>query len=297
MTAPLVTVVMPVKNGFPYLPQAVESILAQSCGDFEFLIVDDGSTDETIEYLHSLRDKRVRVIRHEQSQGVASSLNEAISVASADLIARQDADDISEPERFAQQLEYLTVHPECVALGTQGIKIDETGKYIAPHYFPVTATEVLEVLRWKTCPLIHGSVMMRRQIMQSVGGYRTRLRVEDYDLWLRLSLTGEVVNHARTLYQYRVHATQITTVHFAEFTLESFLCRVMYFERLCTGEEDSLNWLSEAQLEAVKQRKLWKPRGNWARRVKVLRQYAEIMARDSPRRAQMMSLLAITGGW
>jgi glycosyltransferase involved in cell wall biosynthesis len=297
MQTPTVAVVMPVRNGFPYLPQAVDSILGQTFGDFEFLIVDDGSTDETTDYLRSFQDKRVRIIRNEQSCGVARSLNLAIAQTSAELIARQDADDISEPSRFARQLEYLAAHPECVAMGTQGIKINEAGEQIAPHFFPVSSEDVLEVLRWKTCPLIHGSVLMRRQVMQSIGGYRARVRTEDYDLWLRLSLLGKVVNHPETLYRYRVHATQLTTMYYSEFGPDSFLSRAMYFERLCTGEEDSLNDLSESQIEAVKNRRLWKPRGNWSRRVKVLRQYAKIMEKDSPRRAQILGVLAFTGGW
>jgi glycosyltransferase involved in cell wall biosynthesis len=290
--------VLPVRNGLPYLIEAVESILRQTFADFEFLIIDDASTDETPQYLRSLSDPRVRVITHDRSYGVADSLNHGIALATAPLIARQDADDISEPRRFERQLAWLAGHPECVVLGSQVDKIDAAGKVIEHFPRPLTEGDFLRHFASYANPFTHGSVMMRRDRVLAVGGYRGRIRyAEDYDLWLRLDGPGALCNHPDTLYRYRVHDEQICVRKYEDSSADCWVSQVLHAERLCTGEEDSLAALDDRQLAAIKQRKIWKPRGNWSRRVRVLNDYARLLEKDSPRRALIVKLMRLSGGW
>src|SRR3979490_879766 len=110
---------MPVRNGAAHLQSAVDSILAQTFTDFEFLIIDDGSTDATAEILRSLRDPRVRVVTHPQNRGLVPTLNEGLQLARGEFVARQDHDDLSYPDRLAKQVAHLRAHPDCVLLGTE----------------------------------------------------------------------------------------------------------------------------------------------------------------------------------
>ncbi len=282
----------------PFLPEAVESIRQQSFTDFQFLIVDDASTDDTPDYLRSLADSRVCVITHKTSQGVARSLNHALRMASSPLIARQDADDISEPERLARQLAWLADHPECVVLGTQVDKVDVAGNPLGHFPRPESAAEIFMMLAAHTNPFTHGSVMLRRDAVMAVGGYRAEIRcAEDYDLWLRLAAPGALANHPERLYRYRIHEDQICAKQYSEAAADCWFSWVLHAERQCTGEEDSLSVLNEDQIVAIKQRKIWKPRGHWSRRVRVLWHYARLLESDSPRRAWLVKLQLPLGGW
>ena len=292
------TVVLPVRNGMPFLTEAVESILKQSFADFQFLIVDDASTDGTPDYLRSLDDPRLCIITHKTSQGVARSLNHALRMASSPLIARQDADDISEPERFARQIAWLAAHPECVVLGTQVEKIDVAGNQLSHFSRPEAEAEIFAMLAAHNNPFTHGSVIMRREVVLAAGGYRAEIRcAEDYDLWLRLAQPGALANHPELLYRYRVHEGQICAKLFSDVAADCWFSRVLQAERQCCGEEDSLSVLDELQIAAIKQRKIWRPRGNWLRRVRVLWHYARLLESDSPRRAWLVRLQLPLGGW
>jgi len=296
-TSPPVTVVLPVKNGLPFLPEAVESILSQTFRDFEFVIIDDGSTDGTTAYLRALRDPRLRLLRNESGRGVAASLNQGIAASASPFIARQDADDISEPERLAKQVEYMAAHPECIVLGTQCCLIDQASNFVELFPRPSTEADLREMLR-RQCPLIHGSVLMRRAQVVEAGGYREKIRyAEDYDLWLRLAAPRAIANHPEALYRYRRHEGQICTANYNDSSFDSFLCRVLHLERECTGEEDSLSVLDAEQMSAIKLRKIWRPRGDWPRRVRVLWRYAQLLQSDSPLRSAAARLFALTGGW
>jgi hypothetical protein len=289
---------MPVKDGMPFVREAVESILRQTFRDFHFLIFDDGSTDATPEYLQSLCDPRVRVVRHETSRGVAPSLNEGLALSTSPFVARQDADDLSRPERFERQMRYMDEHPECIVLGTQGDKVDEHGNHLGPYAHRPTNESELHSLLHLSCAFIHGSVLMRREPVMRAGGYRERFRcTEDYDLWLRLMAPGTLANLPETLYAYRVHASQICSAFLDDSMFESLMARVLHTERLCTGEGDSLAEIQPKDMEAIRLRQPWRPRGGWRRRVRVLWHYAKLLESDSPRRAVAAKILSLTGGW
>ena len=145
MPAPRVTVLMSVYNDGLFLPLAVQSILAQTFPDFEFLIIDDGSTDDSIAYLSQLRDPRVRVVRHPQNLGLTQSLQHGVELAQGEYLARLDADDLATPDRLARQVDYLDQHPAIGLLGSAARKIDEAGRSRSFYRVPLNQLHV----RWK----------------------------------------------------------------------------------------------------------------------------------------------------
>ncbi len=211
---PRVSVVMSVYNGERFLRQAVDSILAQTFIDFEFVVVDDGSTDGTAEILKGYADPRLHVISQENI-GLISSLNRAIKIASAEYIARMDADDISLPRRLEQQLKWLESNPGVAVLGTQAAEIDEAGDMLRRHYYPVGGDAIAKALLRGATALCHGTVMFRRACFEKVGGYRQPFEhAEDYDLWLRMIESYDMENLPSILYLKRL---TLGSVSFANF--------------------------------------------------------------------------------
>jgi len=202
--SPCVSVVLPVYNGLPYLHAAISSILSQSFADFELIIIDDGSTDESASVVNQFDDQRIRFLRQD-NQGLARTLNRGISLSRGRYIARQDADDLSDPERFAQQVAYMDSNPDCVLLGTWA-QIMEVDRLVERyHRHPVDEAEIRYQMLFNN-PFVHSSVMLQRAILQRVGGYTTdseRYILEDYELWSRLSRIGSVANVGKVLQIYR----------------------------------------------------------------------------------------------
>jgi glycosyltransferase involved in cell wall biosynthesis len=215
MSAPAVSVMMPVYNAERYLAQAVESILAQTFTDFEFLIVDDGSTDGSWAILErsAARDERIRLARILHG-GIVAARNHALGLATGEFCAVMDSDDVALPERFARQVEYLRAHPDVVCLGTGYISIDEKDRPISNLSVVTDETEIQEFLLSGACPIRAPSVMMRRSAVQAVGGYREEFSTaEDPDMWLRLGEIGRVVNIPDVLVKYRVHFQSVSSLH------------------------------------------------------------------------------------
>jgi hypothetical protein len=202
---------MAVRDGLPYLEQAVDSILAQTFTDFEFVIIDDGSTDSTPDVLRRYQsaDRRVRV-HHQQNVGLTPSLNRGCHLARGPYLARMDADDISFPDRLERQVEFLDRHPRVALLGSAVVRIDELGRQIKRSECPTSHPEIVQALTRYNC-FTHPTVMLRRDMLAAVGGYREAYRqAQDYDLWLRLSERYEVANLADPLLYYRVYASQVS---------------------------------------------------------------------------------------
>ena len=209
-----VSVVMPVFNGGEYLRKAVDSILLQTFSDFEFLIVNDGSTDASGKILQELakRDQRIKVIDRE-NRGLIYSLNEACGVAEGEYIARMDADDISLKDRFEQQVNYLDSHPEVVACGTEVTLIDGDGlpiKNMGNFYSHSDIDQ--QHMAGQGGAIIHPSAMIRRTALLQVGAYCADYSyAEDLDLWLRLAEKGRLANLDLVLLYYRQHTESIGT--------------------------------------------------------------------------------------
>lgn len=196
---------MPAFNAAEFLDEAVSSILDQTFRDFELIIVDDGSTDDTARILqkYAKGDGRVRVYRQE-NEGMIAALNCGCWMAHGQFIARMDADDISLPHRIERQLAFLKGHPEIGIVGTWASKIDKQGSVIGRWCLPLSP----KVLRWnhffKVC-VIHPTVLMRREILEKVNFYRAdAVHAEDRDLWLRASAITEFSNIPEILFKYRV---------------------------------------------------------------------------------------------
>jgi glycosyltransferase involved in cell wall biosynthesis len=203
--SPKVTVLMSVYNGEKYLQEAVESILKQTFRDFEFIIINDGSTDNSSAILthYEQIDGRIRVCNQE-NRGLIASLNRGCQLAKGKYIARMDADDLSLPERLARQVDYLETHPDVGVLGTWVEWIDENGISISKVREPTMPNTISWTLPTRNC-LSHASVTMRRDVIEQVGFYNPEaLHAEDYDLWTRASSITKLANIPEILLRHRI---------------------------------------------------------------------------------------------
>ena len=198
------SVLLPVRDGARFLREALESVLAQTLADFELLVVDDGSTDETPEILASVTDERLRVLRQDRL-GLVPALNRAVAEARAPFLARMDADDVSFPERLDRQVAYLDARPE-VALLAVGVETSGGARIVLPDDDAALRRRLL--LR---NPFAHGSVAVRREALERAGGYRADYGAnEDYDLWRRIARDWKLGAVPEILYRYREHAGAVT---------------------------------------------------------------------------------------
>jgi len=204
---PLISVVMSVYNNRDFVGAAIRSILSQSFSDFEFLITDDGSTDGSSAILDEFAagDDRIRVF-HQANKGLTLSLNEMIARSCGAYIARMDADDVSLPRRFEDQIQYLGTHARCAVVGTGYLVIDAQGRPIGG----VQAYDNSRSLRKRILvasgnPLCHGSVMMRRDALISLDPVYRWQYSQDFDLWLRLLAAWDVGVVESVLYRFRWH--------------------------------------------------------------------------------------------
>lgn len=211
---PIVSVILSVRNGEPYLKQAVDSILAQSFEDFELIIVDNHSTDDSPHIVESYDDERIILTRPEDPLHLAQALNYAASMARGEFVARMDADDVSHPSRFEKQVAYLQEHPEVGILGAQICPIDEDGAPITRGQYdkPESHADIACSLFFG-CALWHPTVMLRKSVIDELGWYsspviagREEYSTEDYDLWCRAIAHTQIHNLAEELLDYRIHA-------------------------------------------------------------------------------------------
>lgn len=211
MTPPLVSVIMPVWNGERYLKEAADSILSQTFKEFEFIILDDGSTDSTPEILSTLaeRDQRVRIIRLDH-EGIVAALNRGISEAKAEWIARMDCDDISHPQRLEKQWTAVQGKPKAVLCHTHTHIVGDP-EFVTPAGRFIRSKALLALRLCFQCPIIHPTVMFRKSTVLECGGYLPEERhAEDYGLWGRLLLAGEVVGIPEPVFDFRVHGGSIS---------------------------------------------------------------------------------------
>ncbi|QEF99644.1 Putative glycosyltransferase EpsE [Stieleria maiorica] len=207
---------MPVHNGQVYLAEAVDSILRQSFSDFELIVVNDASTDQTASILDGIRDARLVRLTNESQLGVAASLNRGLAESRGRLIARMDADDLSVDSRLQRQVDFMQTHPSVVLCGSEAERIDAQGQ----HLRDIKRLHHNIEIRWHLLsanPFIHPSVIFRADAVKRVGGYDPNLRcAQDYDLWCRLALEGECANLPERLVRYRLHANAISATKRSE---------------------------------------------------------------------------------
>jgi hypothetical protein len=201
---------MPVRDGEAYLAQAVESVLGQTLDDLELIVVDDGSTDSSLEILErfAAADPRIRVVSDATSSGISAALNRGWREASGPYIARLDADDVALPDRLERQARFLDENPAVAVVGSAAIMIDPNGRELGIAWTPTDARTIHSTLQRRNC-LIHPSVLIRRTALNEAGGYRFD-HVEDYDLWLRIAERHELANLPEPMILYRVHPAQVS---------------------------------------------------------------------------------------
>lgn len=201
---PKISVLMSVYNGEKFIDSAIRSILHQTFQDFEFIIIDDASTDSTPDILRKFTDPRFKISRNNENLGLTKSLNSGLSAARGEYIARMDADDISLPHRLEVQYDFLKNRPEYALVGSSYYKIDEEGNIISLVPVLTSDQEIrtgLKAQNW----FCHGSVLMRKESLVASGGYNERfIYSQDYDLWLRMSESFLVANIEEPLYSWRV---------------------------------------------------------------------------------------------
>lgn len=204
---PRVSVLLALYNAGRFLEPAVRSVLEQTYRDFEFLIVDDGSTDGSREWLRTLTDPRVRLIE-QQNAGQTVALNRAARESTGEYLARMDADDVCKPDRFAKQVAFLDAHPEVGVLGGAYEIIDHEGRLLRVQDQPADDAELQRRCLVGLVPICHPLVMMRRDIFERVGGFdETQYpAAEDLDLWLRMGEHAELACLPDVLLSYRMHA-------------------------------------------------------------------------------------------
>lgn len=199
-------VLMATYNDERYIAAALDSILSQTYGNFELLVVNDGSSDGTAAILHeySSKDDRVRTVDCDKNTGLASALNLGLRHTVAELVARMDADDVALPDRLEKQVEYLEAHPEIDVLGTFSEDIDDLGNRTGRIRRMPLGAEKNAALVW-TNPVIHPTIMFRRDRIMRLGGYNGALRRrQDYDLWFRVVAAGmKIDNIPEVLLLYR----------------------------------------------------------------------------------------------
>jgi glycosyltransferase involved in cell wall biosynthesis len=237
-----VSVLMPVYDTpVQLLDQAVRSILAQTFADLELLILDDGSQDQGtcahLEWANAL-DPRVRMFRGEH-RGLTPTLNRGLELAMGNLIARQDADDWSEPDRIARQVAFLEEHPETAVVGTAAWMHQQNGCRLWRISLPLTPAEI-EGSFWGRNPFVHGSVVFRAKDALDSGGYREELRCsQDYDFFWRLSQGGRGANLSGALYHYRFSAGSVSASRAAEQAVSHHAARILAIARL-KGEPENV---------------------------------------------------------
>tara|TARA_Y100000310_G_scaffold193272_1_gene193235 strand:+ start:507 stop:1595 length:1089 start_codon:yes stop_codon:yes gene_type:complete len=270
--SPKVTVLMSVYNGEPFLRESLESILNQSFSNFEFLIIDDASTDSSREIIDSYFDSRIRLIENSDNIGLARSLNKGIELSSGEYIARMDADDISLPQRLEEQVDFMNRNVDVGVCGTMVQLIDSNGKVLHLGYDEKIMwkdEDMKAQLLFKPC-FLHPTVMYRSEILKSNGiiyGEMNGRYSQDYHLWYELSSICAFANITRIYLKYRIHERQsskqkrkyqnISSSHIKNIILEEFLgrnlssedqikhARISFFQHVSnmTEIDEAENWL------------------------------------------------------
>lgn len=201
---PLISVILPVYNSQKYIEQSINSILNQTYKNFELIIINDGSTDNSETIIKNISDSRI-VYVYQKNQGLANTLNNGLKIAKGDFIARQDHDDISYAARFEKQIDYFIKHPKCGLLGTWASVVDETGKKINHYHQHPTSNFDLKLFLLFDNPFVHTSVMFKKEIVTNCGKYNELLNglVQDFEYWFRISKTYQVANLPEVLIDYR----------------------------------------------------------------------------------------------
>lgn len=235
---PLISVLMPVYNAARFLQSAIESILNQSEKRFELIIIDDGSTDDSVKIIQSFNDNRIVYIKNPQNIGIVRSLNYGMSIAKGKYIARMDGDDIALPLRFEKQLDLLENNLDIGICGTNAITIDALGNK-KRLWFYESNKDIVEMAPVFVCPFLHPTIMIRRNILESIHGYTSGMEPsEDFECWIRILSDVKGTNLQEPLLYYRIDAGSFSERMKDKAFLKLQEVFTLHKERLCTDIEN-----------------------------------------------------------
>ena len=296
---PLITVYTPAYNVARYIRDAVRSVQAQTYTSFEYLIVDDGSTDSTVSIVRELAttDPRIRLFERPH-RGVSATANDAIEFAQGQFLARMDADDIAAPTRLERQSRYLIDHPDCVVVGSRAMQIDETGLPLFEQYQISTSPELIEKsLLNGGWSLAQATCMFRRSALIEAGCYRSDLPLhEDLDLFLRLAELGTLANLPEVLQFYRQRFDSLTYAGQAksERILNEILGEARRRRGLPPAESAAPHAKPAVSVETIDRFRDWAWKSLKAKNVITARKYARLALRRAPLSRENWKLMYCT---
>ena len=231
------SVILPVYNGMPYLPQAIESLLGQTYQDFVVYTIDNGSTDATQDYLTQLNNEKIKYIRLEK-KNLVNALNKGLELAATPFIARMDADDICNLSRFEKQIFFLEAHNEIDLVGSNGQYINETGDAHLDINVPLTHDKIIRTMMKKRNAIIHASIMFRSDIIKAYGMYDDNYYpCEDYELFLRMGHKIKFANLSERLYLFRIRENSIMSDHIESSIKLYYLINYRYLKNYKNTED------------------------------------------------------------
>jgi len=233
LTLPRISVIMSVYNAGKFLKPAIESILNQTYTDFEFIIINDGSKDDSLKIINSYDDDRIRLVNR-GNKGLTYSLNEGLRLARGEYVARQDADDISSRTRFEKEVQFLEENPSVGLVGSNNKHIGGEGKPSGVVTNVFTNPDDLKLCLVLCNQITHGSIMMRRSVLElveGIKGYDPKVGyVEDYELWVRISRVSKVAIIEEPLYQWRTTPGGVSNSNLELQIQQTFAVRDKAFE-------------------------------------------------------------------
>ncbi|WP_029905233.1 glycosyltransferase [Prevotella sp. 10(H)] len=209
---PKVSVLMPVYNAGKYLSRAIDSIIHQTFKDWELILINDGSTDDSEEIITRYEEARIYYVKNETNLGLIKTLNKGIALCGGEYIARMDADDISHPERLKKQVDFLDKHPDYLMCGTNAAVIDNSGKKTG-RIRNLTKNDFLQICLLFTPSFVHPSMMIRADVLRQNPYEVAYKHVEDYELWCRIAKQGKIANLKDELLEYRWHDTNVSVLN------------------------------------------------------------------------------------
>lgn len=257
-----VTVLMTVYNGMPFVRQAVQSVLDQTLTDWRCVIVNDGSSDATREFLESINDSRF-VILHQENAGIAAAMNHGLQHCDTRYVARLDADDVALPTRLAEQVAFLEKHPEVGLVGAQVVPMGERGLGSSLR-LPLEHHAITNALMAGRHAVVHSSIMLRTAMLRQAGGYWTLSMGEEYDMMLRVGEISRLANLDQVLLLYRVHQGSLTAnaMRLARF-------RIALACELARRRQSGLPPITPEEFQTLREARPW-----WQRTVETLDIYA-----------------------
>jgi glycosyltransferase involved in cell wall biosynthesis len=211
MKAPLVTVFMAAYNAGQYIEKSISSVINQTFKDFELVIVNDGSTDDTVTIVESISDRRIKLVHNDENRGIFYTRNRLLDLAQGKYIAILDSDDITSLNRLELQVAFMETHPNMVLCGGNAAVIDENDNFTGINYTE-PYDDTIEVFMLFGNPYINSTAMFRKATFNDLGGYRDYAPAEDFELFTRMAAKHQVGNLNETLVKYRIHSSNSSTI-------------------------------------------------------------------------------------